>query len=128
MGPPSSVSRSHQLLRMLHQKLMRIPGTTMVDTHMPIMDIMGILMPITGQEGREDPLNQSQLPMLTLRLTLITTIEDIMDTLIAMAFMDMEDIFGEGRGDQQSLTPSLQLMPRLTHGIFMEDIMDMDMD
>merc|ERR1712098_573553 len=70
-------------------------------------------MPITGQEGREDPLNQSQLPMLTLRLTLTTTIEDI---------------FGEGRGDQQSLTPSLQLMPRLTHGIFMEDTMDMDMD
>merc|ERR1711930_35176 len=97
-------------------------GTTMVDTHMPIMDIMGIPMPITGQEGREDPLNQSQLPMLTLRLTLTTTIEDIMDTLIDMAFMDMEDIFGEGRGDQQSLTP------RLTHGIFMEDTMDMDMD
>merc|ERR1712112_332525 len=128
MGPPSSVSQSHQLLRMLHQKLMQIPGTTMVDTHMPIMDIMGILMPITGQEGREDPLNQSQLPMLTLRLTLTTTIEDIMDILIAMAFMGMEDIFGEGRGDQQSLMPSLQLMPRLTHGIFMEDTMDMDMD
>merc|ERR1712112_132834 len=128
MGPPSSVSRSHQLLRMLHQKLMQIPGTTMVDTHMPIMDIMAILMPITGQEGREDPLNQSQLPMLTPRLILITTIEDIMDTLIATAFMDMEDIFGEGRGDQQSLTPSLQLMPRLTHGIFMEDTMDMDKD
>merc|ERR1712240_698724 len=105
LSPPSSVSRSHQLLRMLHQKLMLIPGTTMVDTHMPIM---GILMPITGQEGREDLLNQSQLPMLTLRLILITTIEDIMDTLIAMAFMDMEDIFGEGRGDQQSLMPSLQ--------------------
>merc|ERR1711872_973286 len=85
MGPPSSVSRSHKLLRMLHRKLMQIPGTTMVDTHMPIMDIMGILMPITGQEGREDLLNQSQLPMLTLRLTLTTTIEeimDIMDTLI----------------------------------------------
>merc|ERR1719481_2010052 len=63
--------------------------------------------------------------MLTPRLTLTTTIEDIMDTLIAMAFMDMEYIFGEGRGDQQSLTPSLQLMPRLTHGIFMEDTMDM---
>merc|ERR1712058_20197 len=122
------VSQSHQLLRMLHQKLMQIHGTTMVDTHMPIMDIMGILMPITGQEGREDPLNQSQLPMLTLRLTHTTIIEDIMDTLIAMAFMDMEDIFGEGRGDQQSLMPSLQLMPRLTHGIFMEDTMDMDMD
>merc|ERR1711942_574403 len=116
--PPSSVSRSHQLLRMLHQKLMQIPGTTMVDTHMPI----------TGQEGREDPLNQSQLPMLTLRLILITTIEDIMDTLIDMAFMDMEDIFGEGRGDQQSLMPSLQLMlmPRLTHIFFMEDTTDMD--
>merc|ERR1712002_1033750 len=127
LSPPSSVSRSHQLLRMLHQKLMQIPGTTMVDTHMPIMDIMAILMPITGV-GREDLLNQSQLPMLTLRLTLTTIIEDIMDTLIAMAFMDMEDIFGEGRGDQQSLTPSLQLMPRLTHGIFMEDTMDMDMD
>merc|ERR1712201_13469 len=128
LQPPSSVSRSHQLLRMLHQKLMQIPGTTMVDTHMPIMDIMGILMPITGQEGREDPLNQSQLPMLTLRLTLTTTIEDIMDTLIGMAFMAMEDIFGEGRGDQQSLMPSLQLMlmPRLTHIFFMEDIMDMD--
>merc|ERR1711942_61182 len=118
--PPSSVSRSHQLLRMLHQKLMQIPGTTMVDTHMPIMDIMAILMPITGQEGREDPLNQSQLPMLTLRLILTTTIED---------FMDMEDIFGEGRGDQQSLTPSLQLMPRLTHIFFMEDTTDyMDWD
>merc|ERR1712201_41876 len=128
LQPPSSVSRSHQLFRMLHQKLMQIPGTTMVDTHMPIMDIMAILMPITGQEGREDPLNQSQLPMLTLRLTLTTTIEDIMDILMAMAFMDMEDTFGEGRGDQQSLTPSLQLMPRLTHGIFMEDTMDMDMD
>merc|ERR1712002_1115688 len=127
LSPPSSVSQSHQLLRMLHQKLMQIPGTTMVDTHMPIMDIMAILMPITGV-GREDLLNQSQLPMLTLRLTLTTIIEDIMDTLIAMAFMDMEDIFGEGRGDQQSLTPSLQLMPRLTHGIFMEDTMDMDMD
>merc|ERR1711982_254697 len=126
--PPSSVSRSHQLLRMLHQKLMQIPGTTMVDTHMPIMDIMAILMPITGQEGREDLLNQSQLPMLTPRLILITTIEDIMDILIDMAFMGMEDICGEGRGDQQSLTPSLQLMPRLTHGIFMEDTMDMDMD
>merc|ERR1712098_148102 len=108
---------------MLHQKLMQIPGTTMVDTHMPIMDIMAILMPITGQEGREDPLNPSQLPMLTLRLILTTTIEDIMDTLI-----DIMDIIGEGRGDQQSLTPSLQLMPRLTHGIFMEDTMDMDMD
>merc|ERR1712112_793936 len=128
MGPPSSVSQSHQLLRMLHQKLMQIPGTTMVDTHMPIMDIMAILMPITGQEGRKDLLNRSQLPMLTPRLILTTTIEDIMDTLIAMAFMDMEDIFGEGRGDQQSLMPSLQLMPRLTHGIFMEDTMDMDMD
>merc|ERR1711872_77354 len=81
LWPPSSVSRSHQLLRMLHQKLMQIPGTTMVDTRMPIMDIMAILMPITG----------------------------------------------EGREDQQSLTPSLQLMPRLTHGIFMEDTMDMDM-
>merc|ERR1712002_1427250 len=113
LSPPSSVSRSHQLLRMLHRKLMQIPGTTMGDTHMPIMDIMAILMPITGQEGREDLLNQSQLPMLTLRLTLTTT---------------MEDIFGEGRGDQQSLMPSLQLMPRLTHGIFMEDTMDMDMD
>merc|ERR1719147_396410 len=113
---------------MLHQKLMQIPGTTMVDTHMPIMDIMAILMPITGQEGREDPLNPSQLPMLTLRLTHTTTTEDIMDILIAMAFMDMEDIFGEGRGDQQSLMPSLQLMPRLTHGIFMEDTTDMDMD
>merc|ERR1711872_938376 len=100
LWPPSSVSRSHQLLRMLHQKLMQIPGTTMVDTRMHIMDI---LMPITGV-GREDLLNQSQLPMLTLRLTLTTIIEDIMDTLIAMAFMDMEDIFGEGRGDQQSLT------------------------
>merc|ERR1711872_1211723 len=122
----SSVSRSHQLLRMLHQKLMRIPGTTMVDTHMPIMDIMGILMPITGQEGREDLLNQSQLPMLTLRLTLTTTIEDIMDIMDTL--IDIEDIFGEGRGDQQSLTSSLQLMPRLTHGIFMEDTMDMDMD
>merc|ERR1719481_2109934 len=66
--------------------------------------------------------------MLTLRLTLTTTIEDTMDTLIAMAFMDMEDIFGEGRGDQQSLMLSLQLMPRLTQGIFMEDTMDMDMD
>merc|ERR1712042_357501 len=128
LSPPSSVSRSHQLLRMLHQKLMQIPGTTMGDTHMPIMDIMAILMPITGQEGREDLLNQSQLPMLTLRLTLTTIIEDIMDTLIAMAFMDMEDILGEGRGDQQSLTPSLQPMPRLTHCIFMEDTMDMDMD
>merc|ERR1712042_420393 len=127
LSPPSSVSRSHQLLRMLHQKLMQIPGTTMVDTHMPIMDIMAILMPITGV-GREDLLNQSQLPMLTLRLTLTTIIEDIMDTLIAMAFMDMEDIFGEGRGDQQSLMPSLQLMPRLTHIFFMEDTMDMDMD
>merc|ERR1712240_124369 len=83
LWPPSSVSRSHQLLRMLHRKLMQILGTTMVDTHMPIMAIMAILMPITGQEGRED---------------------------------------------QQSLTPSLQLMPRLTHGIFMEDTMDMDMD
>merc|ERR1712240_304850 len=101
LWPPSSVSRSHQLLRMLHRKLMQILGTTMVDT----------LMPITGQEGREDPLNPSQLPMLTLRLTLTTTIEDT--TLIAMAFMD---IIGEGRGDQQSLTPNLQLMPRLTHG------------
>merc|ERR1712240_290407 len=119
LWPPSSVSRSHQLLRMLHRKLMQILGTTMVDTHMPIMAIMAI----TGQEGREDPLNPSQLPMLTLRLTLTTTIEDT--TLIAMAFMD---IIGEGRGDQQSLTPSLQLMPRLTHGIFMEDTMDMDMD
>merc|ERR1712142_442062 len=88
---------------------------------MPIMAIMAILMPITGQEGREDPLNPSQLPMLTLRLTLTTTIEDT--TLIAMAFMD---IIGEGRGDQQNLTPSLQLMPRLTHGIFMEDTMDKD--
>merc|ERR1711872_843437 len=122
LWPPSSVSRSHQLLRMLHQKLMQIPGTTMVDTHMPIMDIMAI----TGQEGREDLLNQSQLPMLTLRLTLTTTIEDIMDIMDTL--IDMEDIFGEGRGDQQSLTPSLQLMPRLTHGIFMEDTMDMDMD
>merc|ERR1712042_217933 len=124
LSPPSSVSRSHQLLRMLHQKLMQILGTTMVDTYMPIMDIMAILMPITGQEGREDLLNQRQLPMLTLRLTLTTIIEDIMDTLIAMAFMDMEDIFGEGRGDQQSLTPSLQLMPRLTHIFFMEDTTD----
>merc|ERR1712240_718509 len=114
LSPPSSVSRSHQLLRMLHQKLMQIPGTTMVDTHMPIMDIMGILMPITGREGREDLLN------------LTTTIEDIMDIMDTL--IDMEDIFGEGRGDQQSLTPSLQLMPRLTHGIFMEDTMDMDMD
>merc|ERR1711872_245409 len=61
---------------MLHQKLMQIPGTNMGDTHMTIMDIMAILMPITGQEGREDLLNQSQLPMLTLRLTLTTTIED----------------------------------------------------
>merc|ERR1712240_534125 len=121
LSPPSSVSRSHQLLRMLHQKLMQILGTTMVDTHMPIMDIMGILMPITGV-GREDLLNQSQLPMLTLRLTLTTTIEDIMDIMDTL--IDMEDIFGEGRGDQ----PSLQLMPRLTHGIFMEDTMDMDMD
>merc|ERR1711872_733051 len=74
--------------------------------------------------GREDPLNQSQLPMLTLRLTLTTTIEDIMDILIDMAFMDMEDIFGEGRGDQQSLMPSLQLMPRLIHIFFMEDTTD----
>merc|ERR1712142_816668 len=123
LQPPSSVSRSHQLLRMLHQKLMQIPGTTMGDTHMPIM---AILMPITGQEGGEDLLNQSQLPMLTLRLTLTTTIEDIMDIMDTL--IDMEDIFGEGRGDQQSLTPSLQLMPRLTHGIFMEDTMDMDMD
>merc|ERR1712240_344396 len=120
LWPPSSVSRSHQLLRMLHRKLMQILGTTMVDTHMAIM---AILMPITGREVREDPLNPSQLPMLTLRLTLTTTVEDT--TLIAMAFMD---IIGEGRGDQQSLTPSLQLMPRLTHGIFMEDTMDMDMD
>merc|ERR1712142_1153328 len=79
LSPPSSVSRSHQLLRMLHQKLMQILGTTMVDTRMPIMDIMAILMPITGQEGREDLLNLSQLQMLTLRLTLTTTIEDIMD-------------------------------------------------
>merc|ERR1712142_1375055 len=124
LSPPSSVSRSHQLLRMLHRKLMQIPGTTMVDTHMPIMDIMAILMPITGREGREDLLNQSQLPMLTPRLTLTTIIEDIMDTLIAMAFMDMEDIFGEGRGDQQSLMPSLQLMPRLTHIFFVEDTTD----
>merc|ERR1711872_603313 len=114
LQPPSSVSRSHQLLRMLHQKLMQILGTTMVDTHMPIM---GILMPITGV-GREDLLNLSQLQMLTLRLTLTTTIEDIMDIMDTL--IDMEDIFGEGRGDQQSLTPSLQLMPRLTHGIFME--------
>merc|ERR1712126_275040 len=60
----------------------------------------------------------------TLRLTLTTIIEDIMDTLITMAFMDMEDIFGEGRGDQQSLMPSLQLMPRLTHIFFMEDTTD----
>merc|ERR1712000_242690 len=87
---------------------------------------MAILMPITGQEGREDLLNQSQLLMLTPRLTLTTTIEDIMDTLIAMAFMDMEDIFGEGRGDQQSLTPSLQLMPRLTHDTLMDTIWDKD--
>merc|ERR1712240_599739 len=119
LQPPSSVSRSHQLLRMLHQKLMQIPGTTMVDTvdtHMAIMDIMAILMPITGV-GREYLLNQSQLPMLTLRLTLTTFIEDIMDILMPMAIMDMEDIFGEGRGDQQSLMPSLQLqlMLRLTH-------------
>merc|ERR1712142_1309609 len=97
LWPPSSVSRSHQLLRMLHQKLMQILGTTMVDTHMPI----------TGQEGREDLLNLSQLQMLTLSLTLTTTIEDIMDIMDTL--IDMEDIFGEGRGDQQSLMPSLQL-------------------
>merc|ERR1719439_219571 len=69
------------------------------------------------------------MPRLTHGIFMEDTMDmDMMDTLIAMAFMDMEDIFGEGRGDQQSLMPSLQLMPRLTHGIFMEDTMDMDMD